>query len=98
MRVAAISRSDIRFTTVRPLTGTFSCLSPIALLPVFEFFDNYVQPIETGIPELAVLLDPFRLLLEAADAEPACAHAPDLFRGDQTRLFEDADKIGRAHV
>lgn len=94
-RVTAISSADICLTIVRPSTGTdpCSCLSPITVLLAFEVFDNLFQCVETGIPKLAIPLDPFRLLLEAARAKPAGAHAPDLLCGDQPRLFEDADML-----
>ena len=39
------------------------------------------------------LLDPGRLFLEAADAERAGSHAPDLPRGDETRPLQDADVL-----
>src|SRR6185436_18119822 len=34
-----------------------------------------------------------RLFIQSAQAEPAGPHAPDLRRGDEPRLFQDADVL-----
>src|SRR6185436_12880329 len=43
--------------------------------------------------ELAVPLEPCRLFLQSARAELAGSHAPDLLRGDEPRLLQDADML-----
>src|SRR5205085_84835 len=48
---------------------------------------------ETGVPELAVPLEPRRLLLQAVRAELARPHAPHLLRGDEPGLLQDPDVL-----
>src|SRR6185436_14715969 len=95
VRVTTTSRSDFRSTVVRFFMGVGSLplLASISLLLPFQFLDNFVQLVEPCIPELAVLLDPCRLFLQSAQAEPAGPHAPDLRRGDEPRLLQDADVL-----
>ena len=82
VRVTVTSRSDVRFTSCRaidrdhpPLAIVHHC-SPSRL----SSSTTLSSSLEPGIPKLAIPLDPFRLLLEAAEAEPAGPHAPDLLR------------------
>src|ERR1700689_4270969 len=95
VRVTISSRSDFRSTVVRFFTevGSLSLLASIDLLLPFQFLDNLVQLIEACVPELAVPLDPCRLFLQSAQAELAGPHAPDLLRGDEPRLLQDADML-----
>ena len=60
VRVTTSSRSDFRSTVVRFFTGAGSLSLP------FQFLDNLVQLVKACVPELAVLLDPCRLLLQSA--------------------------------
>src|SRR5918995_1263844 len=60
---------------------------------VVRFFMGLVHLVEARVPELAVLLEPRRLFLQPAPAELAGAHAPDLLRGDEPRLLQDADVL-----
>ena len=46
-----------------------------------------------SIPELVVLLDPHRLLLQSSRAQLAGPHAPDLLGGDQPGLLQHADVL-----
>src|SRR5271156_2581043 len=89
------SRSDFRSTVVRFSMGvaSLSLLASIDLLLPFQFLDNLVQLVEACVPELAVPLDPCRLFLQSAQAELAGPHAPDLLRGDEPRLLQDADML-----
>jgi hypothetical protein len=73
--------------------GSLSLLASINLLLPFQFLDNLVQLVEPCIPELSVPLDPCRLLIQSAQAELAGPHAPDLLRGDEPRLLQDADVL-----
>src|SRR4029077_3567234 len=68
VRVTTSSRSDVRSTAVRFFVGvaSLSLLSSIDFLLQFQFFDNVVQLVEACAPELAVPLDPCRLLLQSA--------------------------------
>src|SRR3982750_577224 len=95
VRVTTSSRSDFRSTVVRFFIGATSpsLLAPIGLLLAFQFFDNLVQLIEARGPELVKSLDPGGLFFEAAAAELAGPHAPDLLRGDEPRLLQDADVL-----
>src|SRR5687768_4069245 len=95
VRVTTSSRSDLRSTVVRFFmgVGSLSLLLSINLLLPFQFLDNLVQLVEPCIPELAVPLDPCRLFIQSAQAEPAGPHAPDLRRGDEPRLLQDADVL-----
>src|SRR6185295_10015103 len=72
-RVTTSSRSDFRSTVVRFLigAGSLALLASITLLLPFQFLDNRVQLVEPCVPELAVPLDPCRLLLQPAQAERA---------------------------
>src|SRR5882757_5740139 len=95
VRVTTISRSDFRSTVVRffMALGSLSLLASIDLLLPFHFLNSRVQLVEACVPELPVPLDPCRLFLQSAQAELAGAHAPDLLRGDQPRLLQDADML-----
>src|SRR5271170_2314173 len=95
VRVTTSSRSDFRSTVVRFFMGVGSLSFPASidfLLP-FQFLDNLVQLVEACAPELAVPLDPFRLFLQSAQAELTGPHAPDLLRGDEPGLLQDADML-----
>src|SRR5262245_65722362 len=95
VRVTTISRSDFRSTVVAFFmdVGSLSLLASIDLFLLFQFLDNLVQLVEARGPELAVPLDPCRLFLQSAQAELAGPHAPDLLRGDEPRLLQDADML-----
>src|SRR5271156_668403 len=95
VRVTTISRSDFRSTFVRFCTeiGSLFSLASIDLLLPFQFLNNRIQLVEACVPELAVPLDPCRLLVQSARAEPAGPHAPDLLRGDEPGLLQDADVL-----
>src|SRR5579872_3141727 len=95
VRVTTSSRSDFRSTIVRFFigVGSLSVLAPINFLLPFQFLDNPVQLIEACVPELVVPLDPCRLFLQSVQAELAGPHAPDLLRGDEPCLLQDADML-----
>src|SRR6476646_3540152 len=95
VRVTTSSRSDFRSTVVRFFmgVGSLSLLGSINLLLPFQFLDNLVQLVEACVPELAVLLEPCRLFLQTARAELAGPHAPELLRGDEPGLLQDADVL-----
>src|SRR5262244_3231505 len=95
VRVTTSSRSDFRSTVVRFFmgVGSLSLLASIDLLLPFQLLDNLVQLVETCVPELAVPLDPCRLFLQSARADLAGPHAPDLLRGDEPGLLQDADVL-----
>src|SRR6188508_1895784 len=95
VRVTTSSRSDFRSTVVRFFMGVGSLplLASIDLLLPFEFLDNLVQLVETCVPELAVPLNPCRLFLQSARADLAGPHAPDLLRGDEPGLLQDANVL-----
>src|SRR6202453_2301886 len=95
VRVTTSSRSVFRSTVVRFFMGVGS-RSPLAamdLLLPFQFLNNLVQLVEACVPALAVPLDPCRLFLQPAQAEPAGPHTPDLLRVDEPRLLQDADML-----
>src|SRR5499426_3745143 len=95
VRVTTISRSDFRSTVVRFFIGvaSLSLIASIDSLLSFQFLDNLVQLVEACVPELAIPLDPGRLFLQSARAELAGPHAPDLLRGDEPGLLQDADVL-----
>src|SRR5919204_1216567 len=95
VRVTTSSRSDFRSTVVRFFIGVTSLalLASIDLLLPFQFLDNPVQLVEACAPELAIPLDPGRLFLQSARADLAGPHAPDLLRGDEPDLLQDADVL-----
>src|SRR5262249_54251621 len=95
VRVTTSSRSDFRSTVVRFFmgVGSLSFLASIDLLLPFQFLDNLVQLVEPCGPELAVPLDPCRLFFQSARAELARPHAPDLLRGDEPGVLQDADVL-----
>src|SRR5688500_5745708 len=95
VRVTTSSRSDFRSTVVRFFmgVGSLSLLASIDLLLPFQFLNNLVQLAEACRPELAVPLDPCRLFLQSAPAELPGPHAPDLLRGDEPGLLQDADVL-----
>src|SRR5215470_14450149 len=79
VRVTTSSRSDFRSTVVRFFIGvaSLSLFASIDLLLALQFLDNFVQRVEARVPKLAVALDPCRLFLQPAQAEPAGPHAAD---------------------
>src|SRR5262247_234830 len=95
VRVTTSSRSDVRSTVVRFFirVASLSLLASIDLLLPFQLLDNLVQLVEARVPELAIPLDPGRLFLQSARAELAGPHAPDLLRGDEPGLLQDADVL-----
>src|SRR5262245_21401004 len=95
VRVTTSSRSDFRSTVVRffMAVDSLSLFASIDLLLPFQFLDNLVQFVEACGPELAVPLDPCRLFVQSVQAELAGPHAPDLLRGDETRLLQDVDML-----
>src|ERR1700685_3096814 len=95
VRVMTSTRSDFRSTVVRFFmgVGSLSLLASIDLLLPFQFLDNLVQLVEACYPAPAFPPNPCRLLLQSAQAELAGAHAPDLLRGDEPRLLQDADML-----
>src|SRR5215510_5320322 len=95
VRVTTSSRSDVRSTVVRFFTdvASLSLLASIDLLLPFQFLDNLVQVVEARVPELPIPLDPGRLFLQSARADLAGPHAPDLLRGDEPGLLQDADVL-----
>src|SRR4051794_24980721 len=95
VRVTTTSRSDVRSTVVRFFTGPglLSILAFIALLLSCEFLDDLVQLVEPFVPAPAVPLEPRRLFLQSARAKLARPHAPDLLRGDEPRLLQNADML-----
>src|SRR5688572_27357006 len=95
VRVTTSSRSDFRSTVVRffPGVASLSLLASIDLLLACQLLDNLVQRIEACVPELAVPFDPRRFFLQSAQAELAGPHTPDLLRGDEPRLLQDADVL-----
>src|SRR5207344_3204448 len=95
VRVTTSSRSDFRSTVVRFFIGvaSLSLFASIDLLLPFQFLDNPVQLVEACVPELAVPLEPCCLFLQSARAELAGPHAPELLRGDEPGLLQDADVL-----
>src|SRR5215472_10219846 len=95
VRVTTSSRSDFRSTVVRFFisVASLSLLASIDLLLPFQLLDNLVQLVEACVPELAIPLDPGRLFLQSARADLAGPHAPDLLRGDEPCLLQDADVL-----
>src|SRR4051812_42342130 len=85
VRVTTSSRSDVRSTVTgfRFAADSLLVLATIDLLLESQFFDDVVQCAESRVPQLLIPLDPRRHFLEAARADPACAHAPDLLGGDE---------------
>src|SRR4029450_7573480 len=95
VRVTTSSRSAFRSTVVRFFIGvaSLSLLASIGLLLPFQFLDNLVQLVEARVPELAKPFDPGRLFLQSARAELAGPPGPDLLRGDEPGLLQDADVL-----
>src|SRR5215470_15404916 len=103
VRMTTSSRSDFRSTVVRFFicVASLSLLVSIDLLLPFQFLDNLVQLVEACVPELAVPLDPCGLFLQSARADLAGPHAPDLLRGDEPGMLQDADVLlhaSKGHV
>src|SRR5215216_1103182 len=95
VRVTTSSRSDFRSTVVRFFVrvGSTSIFSTIDCFLSFQCLDNRVQRLEARAPEMVVSLDPRCRFLQSTHAERAGPHAPDLLRGDEPRLFQDADVL-----
>src|SRR4030095_4476836 len=95
VRVTTTSRSDFRSTVVRFFTvpGSLPILAFIALLLSCQSLDTLLQLTEASAPALPVPLEPRRLFLQSTPAELARPHAPDLLRGDEPRLLQNADVL-----
>src|SRR5215813_99979 len=95
VRMTTSSRSDFRSTVVRffIIVASLSLVASIDLLLPFQFLDNFVQLVEACVPELAIALDPVHLFLQSARADLAGSYAPDLLRGDEPGLLQDADML-----
>src|SRR5262249_12373383 len=95
VRVTTSSRSDVRSTVVRFFIGVASrsLLASIDFLLPFQALDTRVQRGDSGAQERVIPPDPRRLLLQPARADRAGPHAPDLLRGDEPRLLQDADVL-----
>src|SRR5512145_2888981 len=95
IRVTTISRSDFRSTVVPFFmgVGSLSLFASIDLLLPFQLFDNLVQFVEACVPELAVPLDPRRLVVQPERPQLAGPHATDLLGGDETGLLQNADVL-----
>src|SRR6185436_20114097 len=93
--VTTSSRSDFRSTVVRFFVGvsSLSLLASIDFLLPFQLLDNPVQLVKARVPELPVPLEPCRLFLQSARAELTGPHAPELLRGDEPGLLQDADML-----
>src|SRR5688572_8609834 len=87
------SRSDVRSAVVSlpAVAGSLRAFTD-DLLPV-QFLDDLVQLVETGRPELAVTLDPRRLLFEPAGTQPAGSHPPHLLGDHEARMLQHADVL-----
>src|SRR4051794_13186066 len=57
------------------------------------FLDNLVHSFEAFVPAPAVSLAPNSLFLQSARPQLAGPHAPDLLRGDEPRLLQNADVL-----
>src|SRR5262244_2057100 len=92
VRVTTSSRSDLRSTVVRFFIGvdSISLFSTIDVFLSFQCLDHRIQRLEACAPEKVESLDPLGRFLESPHAERAGPHAPDLLRGDEPRLFQDA--------
>src|SRR5215472_12003915 len=103
VRVTTSSCSDVRSTVVRSIVVVSSAalrVSIVLLLPS-SLRDDLLQLVEPCIPDPALLLDPRRLVLEAARAEPAGPHPPDLLGRDEAGLLQHPDVLahaGEGHV
>src|SRR3984885_11603811 len=95
VRVTTSSRSDFRSAVVRFCmgAGSLTLFASIDFILSFEFLDYLVQLVKARLPQLAIPLDPCRLFLQPALAEPAGPHAPDLLRSDEPRLLQDTDML-----
>src|SRR5262245_60161010 len=95
VRVTTNSRSDLRSVVVGFFmsVGSLSLLASIGRLLPSQFGDNLVQLIEACGPELTMPLEPSGLFFQSVQAELARSHAPDLLRGDEPRLLQDADVL-----
>src|SRR5688572_1170243 len=95
VRVTTNSRSDVRSAVERFFmgVGSLSLLASIDLLLAFHLLDERLERVEACVPELAIPLDPRRLLVEPAQPELAGPHAPDLLRRDQPGLLQDGDVL-----
>src|SRR5262245_39778499 len=103
VRVTTSSRSDLRSTVARFFMRVDSLFlfASIDLLLLFQFLDNLFQLVKARVPELVVPLEPRHLFLQSARADLAGPHAPDLLRGDEPGLLQDADVLlhaGEGHV
>src|SRR6185312_2605720 len=85
---------DLRSTTVRLVAAELPSFAlGICLLLAFQVIDKLVQRVEARAPEFAVPLDPGGLFFQPASSEGAGSYAPDLLRGHEPRLLQDADVL-----
>src|SRR5438045_3864574 len=65
----------------------------MSVLLLCPSLDNPLRVAEAFVPALAVPLEPRRLFLQSTRAQLARPHAPDLLRGDESRLLQNADVL-----
>src|SRR5262249_26032797 len=73
--------------------SSLSLPATIGLFPSFQFLDDLVQLVEACGPELAIALDPCRLLLQWARPEFGGPPAAAVRCGEEPRLLQDADVL-----
>ncbi len=90
--VTTTSRSETRSTVVEGFTRVGSLSLWTASTFSFRFISSTtsVERIEARGPELAIALDPGDLFIQSPRSQPAGAHPPQLPRGDEPRLLQDA--------
>src|ERR1051325_6054451 len=87
-RVTTSSRSDVRSIVVLlPFVVSINHLLP------FQFLDTFVPLVDPCVPELAVPIEPGRLFLQTARAKLAGPYAPNLLRGHEPGLLQNADVL-----
>ncbi len=95
VRVTTSSRSDFRSTVVRFFMGWAHSLflRPSTFSFRFSSSTTLSNSSKRASQSWRYSLDPCRLFLQPARAELAGPHAPDLLRGDEPRLLQDADVL-----
>src|SRR3954462_1638034 len=98
VRVTTSSCSDVRSIVVRSIAVVASAAFRASIVPLLPspLRDDLLQHVEPGVPQLALLLDPFRLFFESTRAKAARPHAPDLLGRDKFCLLQDADVLPHA--
>src|SRR3954451_17972535 len=98
VRVTTSSCSEVRSIVVRSIVVVASDALWVSIVPLLpsSLRDDLLEPVEPGVPQPALLLDPRGLVLEPPRTQPAPPDPPDLLGRDELRVLQHPDVLPHA--